>query len=100
MAHRIWWGSLSASSLCPTRVTCFRISSRAASSDFSLECSFGKKKVMGLETDDRDEFSTVVFMPRPCTLLINALTERVGSVLVEVSKGASGEPLRARSFAE
>lgn len=59
-----------------------------------------KGRLIALEADDRDEFSTVTFMPPGRKLLINAVTKRAGSILVEVVGRSGGEPLPGRSFAD
>jgi hypothetical protein len=51
-------------------------------------------RLVALEAPDRGEFATVAIMPPGRKLRINALTQRVGSILVQVD-GAPG-----RSFAE
>lgn len=51
------------------------------------------------ESDDRGEFATVAVMPHGWRLLINALTQRAGSILVEVT-ALECQPLEGRSFAD
>jgi hypothetical protein len=59
-----------------------------------------KGRLIALQSDDRGEFSTVTFMPPGRKLLINALTQRAGSLLIEVAGRSGGEPLPGRSFAD
>ena len=59
-----------------------------------------KGRLIALEAEDRGEFSTVAFMPPGRKLLTNCLTQRAGSILVEVAGRSGGEPLPGRSFAE
>ena len=59
-----------------------------------------KGRLIALEAEDRGEFSTVTFMPPGRKLLINCLTQRAGSILIEVATRSSGEPLPGRSFAD
>jgi hypothetical protein len=59
-----------------------------------------KGRLIALEAPDRGEFSTVTLMPPGRRLLINALTQRAGSLLVEVAGRSGGEPLPGRSFAD
>jgi hypothetical protein len=59
-----------------------------------------KGRLIALQSDDRGEFSTVTFMPPGRKLLINALTQRAGSLLIEVAGRSGGEALPGRSFAD
>lgn len=56
-------------------------------------------RIVGLEAADRGEFATVAFMPHRPQILVNAVTKRAGSILVEVA-GLDGVPLPGRSFAD
>ena len=58
-----------------------------------------KGRLVALEAEDRGEFATVGLVPRGRKLLINALTQRAGTILVEVAD-LGGTPLPGRSFAE
>jgi hypothetical protein len=55
-----------------------------------------KGRLVALEAES-GEFATVTLMPPGRRLLINALTKRAGSILVEVA-GFDGKPLLQRSF--
>ncbi|MGQ9731872.1 MAG: hypothetical protein ACUVX8_11460 [Candidatus Zipacnadales bacterium] len=59
-----------------------------------------KGRLIALQAEDRGEFTTVPLIPPGRQLLINALTQRAGSILVEVVSRTSGEPLVGRSFSE
>ena len=54
-------------------------------------------RLVALEAPDRGEFATVALMPPGRKLLINALVQRAGSLLVEVAD-LGGAPLEGRRF--
>ena len=56
-------------------------------------------RIVGLEAAERGEFATVAFVLPGPQVLVNAVTKRAGSILVEVA-GLDGAPLPGRSFAE
>ena len=56
-----------------------------------------KGRLIALEAPERGEFTTVKIMPPGRKLLINALTQRAGSILVEVA-GSDGKPISGRAF--
>ena len=58
-----------------------------------------KGRLVALEAPDRGEFATVAFMPPGRRLLINAVTKRAGSALVEVAS-LGGAPIPGRTFAD
>jgi len=58
-----------------------------------------KGRLVGLEAAERGEFATVAVIPPGRKVLVNALTKRTGSLLVEVA-GLDGNAIKARSFAE
>ena len=58
-----------------------------------------KGRLVGLEAAERGEFATAALIPPARKVLINAVTKRTGSLLVEVA-GLDGVPLKDRSFAE
>ncbi len=56
-------------------------------------------RLVGLEAAERGEFATAALIPPARKVLINAVTKRTGSLLVEVA-GLDEVPLKGRSFAE
>lgn len=58
-----------------------------------------KGRLVALEAEQRGAFATVAIMPPGRRLLINALTQRAGRILVEVAD-LGGRPLDGRSFAD
>ncbi|WP_428937938.1 hypothetical protein [Fontivita pretiosa] len=58
-----------------------------------------KGRLMAIVADGQGQFSTPLFLPPGKTLKINAVTERAGSILVEVA-GPDNQPLPGRSFAD
>jgi hypothetical protein len=58
-----------------------------------------KGRLVALEAPEYGEFATVAVMPPGRRLRINALTDRAGSILVEVAE-LGGKPLPQRSFQE
>lgn len=56
-------------------------------------------RLIALEAPVRGEFATVAFLPSGRKLLINARTQRAGSLLVEVAD-QNGKPLSGRAFAD
>lgn len=58
-----------------------------------------KGRLVALEAVDRGEFATVGFVPPGRRLRINALTQRAGSILVEVV-GQNGQPIAGRTFGD
>jgi len=60
---------------------------------------WAKGRLVALEAVDRGEFATVAIMPPGRKLRINALTQRAGSIVIEVV-GPDGQPIAGRTFAE
>ncbi|MGQ9630930.1 MAG: hypothetical protein ACUVXI_11575 [bacterium] len=58
-----------------------------------------KGRLVALEAPERGEFATVGIIPPGRKLRINALTQRVGGILVEVA-GLDGKPLEQHTFAD
>jgi hypothetical protein len=58
-----------------------------------------KGRLVGLEAAERGEFATAALILPGKKVLVNAVTKRTGSLLVEVA-GLDGVPLKGRSFAE
>ena len=58
-----------------------------------------KSRLVALEAAEHGEFATAGIMPPGRKLRINALTQRAGSILIEVA-GLDGEPFAGRSFAD
>lgn len=58
-----------------------------------------KGRLVGLEAAERGEFATAALVPPGKRVLVNAVTKRTGSLLVEVA-GTDGAALPDRSFAE
>ncbi len=58
-----------------------------------------KGRLVALEAAVRGEFATVAVMPPGRKLRINALTQRAGSILVEVV-GQNGQPIAGNTFAD
>lgn len=58
-----------------------------------------KGRLVALEAPDRGEFATVAFVPPGRKLLINGLTKRAGSILIEAAL-LGGAPIPGRTFAE
>lgn len=56
-----------------------------------------KGRIVALEAAEHGEFATVRIMPPGRKLLINAVTERAGSIRVEVAD-RNGQPLAGRTF--
>lgn len=56
-------------------------------------------RLVALEAADRGEFATVAILAPGPKALLNARTQRAGSVLVEAA-GPDGKPLEGRSFAD
>lgn len=58
-----------------------------------------KGRVMGIVADEKGEFTTAAVVAPGQRLRINAVTERAGSILVEVAD-LDGKPIAGRTFAE
>ncbi|MBI3921588.1 MAG: hypothetical protein HY318_09245 [Armatimonadetes bacterium] len=58
-----------------------------------------KGRLVALEAEERGEFATVGFIPPGRKLRINAVTQRAGSILVEVAD-LDGNPIPGRTFEE
>jgi hypothetical protein len=58
-----------------------------------------KGRMMAVEAKEEGGFTTVAVLAPGAKLLINAVTERAGSVLVEAA-GLDGKPIAGRSFAD
>lgn len=58
-----------------------------------------KGRLIALEAPEEGSFTTVEFVPPGRKILINAMTERAGSILVEACR-IGGTPLPGRTFAE
>jgi len=58
-----------------------------------------KGRLIALEAPEQGEFTTVAFVPPGKRLLINAVTQRAGSILVEACD-VHANPLPGRSFAQ
>ncbi len=58
-----------------------------------------KGRIVGLDAEQTGEFATVAIKPPGRKLRINALTQRAGSIRVELA-GMNGRPLPGHSFAE
>ncbi len=56
-----------------------------------------KGRLIALEAPERGEFTTVAFIPPGKKILINAVTDRTGSIVVEVCD-LHGKPLSGRTF--
>lgn len=58
-----------------------------------------KGRIVALEAEQLGEFATVAVIPPRPRLLVNAVTSRAGSLLIEAA-GMDGRPLPGRSFAD
>ncbi|MBC7287307.1 MAG: hypothetical protein H5T86_04520 [Armatimonadetes bacterium] len=58
-----------------------------------------KGRIVALEATERGEFATPAFLPPGRKLLINAVTARAGSIVVEVAD-LNGAPVSGRTFAD
>ncbi|NLH99634.1 MAG: hypothetical protein GX446_09110 [Chthonomonadales bacterium] len=58
-----------------------------------------KGRIVALEAEQSGEFATVGIIPPKSRLLVNAVTKRGGSLLIEAA-GMTGKPLPGRAFAD